>query len=192
MAAYADMPKPVIIAVSSTWATRKYGGLQLTATPATHYYLNPNIPEATYILNVYADFINPVDALQIQLQPYSEESQEQMRNRYCIETLLNVNPQHYKGARFTTEATILEITAPNGNPTFTLDAFFTPNPQPLLTLPGTEQTTPPPVEFQHEEASSTKADDQCQDTNTKQRDTKAKRQLFEDQCPSDKRQRQDK
>nr|GFC20708.1 hypothetical protein [Tanacetum cinerariifolium] len=62
----------------------------------------------------FANFINPVDALQIQRQPYSEESQEQMKNRYCIETLLNVNPQHYKGARFTTEATILEITAPNG------------------------------------------------------------------------------
>nr|GFB61073.1 hypothetical protein [Tanacetum cinerariifolium] len=26
MAAYADMPKPVVIAVISTWATRKYGG----------------------------------------------------------------------------------------------------------------------------------------------------------------------
>ncbi|GJZ76221.1 DNA helicase, partial [Tanacetum coccineum] len=77
MEAYAHMPKPVVIAVSSTWATRRYGGLQLTATPATYYYLNPNIPEANYILNV-------------------------------------VNPQHYKGARFTTEATILEIVAPNG------------------------------------------------------------------------------
>nr|GEY80297.1 hypothetical protein [Tanacetum cinerariifolium] len=79
-----------------------------------------------------------------------------------------------------------------GNPAFTLDVVFKPNPQPLLTLPGTEQTTPPPVEFHNEEATSTKADNQSQDTNTKQRDTKAKRQLFEDQCPSDKRQRQDK
>nr|GEZ13932.1 heterogeneous nuclear ribonucleoprotein 1 [Tanacetum cinerariifolium] len=91
MAAYADMPKPVVIAVSSTWATRKYG-----STPATHYYLNLNIPEATCILNVYGEFINPMDALEIQRQPYIEESQEQMRNRYCIETLLNVNLQHYK------------------------------------------------------------------------------------------------
>nr|GFB69957.1 hypothetical protein [Tanacetum cinerariifolium] len=73
-----------------------------------------------------------------------------------------------------------------GNLAFTLDAVFKPNPQPLLTLPGTEQTTPPPVEFQNEEASSTKADEQSQDTNTKQKDTKAKRQLFEVQCPSDK------
>nr|GEV26426.1 hypothetical protein [Tanacetum cinerariifolium] len=223
MAAYANMPKPVVIAVSSTWATRKNG-----ATPATYYYLNPNIPEATYILNVYAEFINPMDALEIQQQPYNEESQEQMRNRYFIETLLNVNPQHYKGAWFTTKETILEITAPNGwyykkctacnikmpddssienfqdhgpqpianyspeahtfvpecntiiaslndqdmdtipaalketknqtyifqyhlgkkatvgYPSFTLDAVFKPNPQPLLTLPGPEQTTSPP------------------------------------------------
>nr|GFB54736.1 hypothetical protein [Tanacetum cinerariifolium] len=79
-----------------------------------------------------------------------------------------------------------------GNLAFTLDVVFKPNPQPLLTLPGPEQTTPPPVEVQNKETSSTKADDQSQDTNTKQRDTKAKRQLFEDECPSDKRPRQDK
>ncbi|GJS59025.1 DNA helicase [Tanacetum coccineum] len=112
--AYTYMPKPVVIAVSSTWATRKYGGLQLKATPATHYYLNPNIPEANYILNVYAEFINPTDALEIQRQPFSDDSQEQMRNRYSIASLLNVNPQHYMGIRFTTEATVLEIIAPNG------------------------------------------------------------------------------
>nr|GEX45435.1 DNA helicase [Tanacetum cinerariifolium] len=254
MAAYAAMPKPVVIALNSTWATRKYGGLQLTATPTTHYYLNPNIPEATYILNVYAEFINPMDALEIQWQPYSEESQEKIRNRYCIETLLNVNLQDYKTNKLSqkngsycfraiiddgTATTTITCFSPEahtfvpecktviaslnnqdmdtihaalketenqtyifqyhfgkkpteGNPTFTLDAVFKPNPQPLLTLHGTEQTTPPPVEFQSEEASSTKADDQSQDTNTKQRDTKAKRHLFEDQCPSDKRQRQDK
>ncbi|GKD67868.1 DNA helicase [Tanacetum coccineum] len=52
MEAYTQMPKPVVIAVSSTWATRRYGGLKLTATPATYYYLHPNIPEANYILNV--------------------------------------------------------------------------------------------------------------------------------------------
>nr|GEW60122.1 DNA helicase [Tanacetum cinerariifolium] len=34
MVAYATMPKPVVIAVSSTWETRRYRGLQLTATSA--------------------------------------------------------------------------------------------------------------------------------------------------------------
>nr|GEW43235.1 ATP-dependent DNA helicase PIF1-like [Tanacetum cinerariifolium] len=49
---YGKMPKLVIIAVSSTWATTKYGGLQLSATPATYYYFNPNILEVHYILDV--------------------------------------------------------------------------------------------------------------------------------------------
>ncbi|GJZ00077.1 nucleic acid-binding, OB-fold protein [Tanacetum coccineum] len=45
MEAYGLMEKPVVIAASSCWVTSKYGGLQLTATTATHYSLNPNIPE---------------------------------------------------------------------------------------------------------------------------------------------------
>nr|GFC20705.1 nucleic acid-binding, OB-fold protein [Tanacetum cinerariifolium] len=49
---YAKMPKPVVIAVSSTWATTKYEGLQLSATPVTNYYFNPNILEVHYILDV--------------------------------------------------------------------------------------------------------------------------------------------
>ncbi|GJS17063.1 hypothetical protein Tco_0411535 [Tanacetum coccineum] len=49
---YAKMKKPVIIAVSSTWVTKRYGALQLSAMYTTHYYLNPKIPEADYILNV--------------------------------------------------------------------------------------------------------------------------------------------
>ncbi|GJV71206.1 DNA helicase [Tanacetum coccineum] len=93
---YANMPKPVVIAVSSTWATTKYGGLQLTATPATHYYLNPDILEVHYILDVYAQFINPTESLEIQSQPCRTEEEEKMRNRYSIEALLNVNPQHYQ------------------------------------------------------------------------------------------------
>ncbi|GJS70163.1 DNA helicase [Tanacetum coccineum] len=51
---YATLQKPVIIAA-----------LQLSATSATHYYLNPNIPEANYILSVYADLIDPTPALEI-------------------------------------------------------------------------------------------------------------------------------
>ncbi|GKD97746.1 DNA helicase, partial [Tanacetum coccineum] len=62
----------------------------------------------------YPDLINPVPALEIQRQPYSNPLLEQTRNRYSIEALLSVNPQHYEQIRFTTEATLLEITAPNG------------------------------------------------------------------------------
>ncbi|GJU97120.1 DNA helicase [Tanacetum coccineum] len=111
---YTKLQKPVIIAVSSGWATKKYGGLELIATSATHYYINPNIREANYILDVYADLINPIPTLEIQKAPYKNQEEEQMRNRHTIESLLSVNPDHYKRIRFTTEATILEIIAPNG------------------------------------------------------------------------------
>ncbi|GKB68902.1 DNA helicase [Tanacetum coccineum] len=114
MDAYAEMPKPVVIAVTSRWVTTRYGGLQITSTLATYYYLNPNIPEVHHILSVYADFINPTDALEIQSQPRRTDEEERMRNRYSIESLLSVNPQHYQRVKFTTEATIVEINAPNG------------------------------------------------------------------------------
>ncbi|GJV52664.1 DNA helicase [Tanacetum coccineum] len=93
---YNKMDKPVIIAIASAWANRKYGGLQLSATSATHYYLNPHIPEAKYIMDTYANFINPIPALEVQRQPYSNPLLEQTRNRYTIEALLSANPQHYQ------------------------------------------------------------------------------------------------
>ncbi|GKA36777.1 hypothetical protein Tco_0723342 [Tanacetum coccineum] len=63
---------------------------------------------AEYIYNAvgYADFINPTSALDIQRQPYNDDSQEQMRNRHSIELLLNVNPQHYKVFKTKTHMTM--------------------------------------------------------------------------------------
>ncbi|GJR52192.1 DNA helicase [Tanacetum coccineum] len=93
---YNKMEKPVVIPVSSCWVIRKYGGLQLTATPATHYYLNPNIVEVHHILNVYQQFIDPAPALPIQQPPYGDEEQEQTRNQWSLESLLKVIPHNYK------------------------------------------------------------------------------------------------
>ncbi|GJU35943.1 DNA helicase [Tanacetum coccineum] len=45
---YEAVEKPVIIAVSSCWV-KQFNGLQLSGTSATHYYLNPNIPETYHI-----------------------------------------------------------------------------------------------------------------------------------------------
>ena len=39
------MEKPVIIAVSSCRVSRFRNNLQLSATPATYYYIDPDIPE---------------------------------------------------------------------------------------------------------------------------------------------------
>nr|GEU66750.1 helitron helicase-like domain-containing protein [Tanacetum cinerariifolium] len=45
---YEAMEKPVVIAVTSCWV-RHFNGLQLSGTSATHYYLNPKIPETYHI-----------------------------------------------------------------------------------------------------------------------------------------------
>ncbi|GKD06764.1 DNA helicase [Tanacetum coccineum] len=63
---------------------------------------------------LYADFINPIEALEIQRQPCATDEEEQMRNRYSIQSLLNVNPQHYQRVRFTTKATIIQVSAARG------------------------------------------------------------------------------
>ena len=39
------LEKPVIIAVSSCRVSKYYNKLQLSSTPATYYYINPNIPQ---------------------------------------------------------------------------------------------------------------------------------------------------
>ncbi|PWA89481.1 DNA polymerase epsilon catalytic subunit A [Artemisia annua] len=40
-------------------ASDSYGGLQLSSSPATHYYFNPNIPETQEILTLYEQFFEP-------------------------------------------------------------------------------------------------------------------------------------
>nr|GEZ04029.1 RuvB-like 2 [Tanacetum cinerariifolium] len=85
---YAQMPKPVVIAVSSTWATTKYGGMPSSSTQLNH---------SKYKANHVAQM-----------------KKKKMRNRYCIQSLLNVNPQHYQRARFTTVATITKVTTEQG------------------------------------------------------------------------------
>ncbi|GJT36825.1 DNA helicase [Tanacetum coccineum] len=49
---YKALERPVVIAVSSCWV-RRFHRLQLSGTSATHYYLNPNIPETLHIRQVY-------------------------------------------------------------------------------------------------------------------------------------------
>nr|GEU69519.1 DNA helicase [Tanacetum cinerariifolium] len=127
-----QMLKPVVIAVSSTWATTKYGALQISATPATYYYLNPNIPEFHHILNVYAQFINPTESLETQIQPCCTDEEEKMRNRYCIQSLLNVN---HNIIRYCFRIIIDDGTAIATITCFSLEAHtFTPNCNELVNI----------------------------------------------------------
>ncbi|GJV48552.1 DNA helicase [Tanacetum coccineum] len=109
---YEKLQKPVIIAVSSAWANKRYER-KLTTSLACKY----------------KDLINPTPALEIQREPCTNQLDEQMRNRHTIESLLNVNPQHYQARPW--------------YPNFTLDAVLNSTGPTLLTLPSTETTASP-------------------------------------------------
>nr|GEZ87403.1 replication protein A 70 kDa DNA-binding subunit [Tanacetum cinerariifolium] len=89
--AFDRMKKPVIIVVSSCKVTEYANNLQLSSSPATFYYLNPDIPELEQLI---ADMM-----IQRKKKP----------ERLPLSTLLQENPDSYKGVRFTTEGTIIRI-----------------------------------------------------------------------------------
>ncbi|GKA51523.1 DNA helicase [Tanacetum coccineum] len=66
-------------------------------------------------LHVQAHFGERDNAVGISdIMPCRMDKEEKMRSRFSIQSLLNVNPQHYKQLKFTTEATIMEINASKG------------------------------------------------------------------------------
>ncbi|GKE31460.1 replication protein A 70 kDa DNA-binding subunit B [Tanacetum coccineum] len=84
-------------------------GLQLSATSATHYYLNPNIPETLHIKQQNEQSTDRTPFLIINNQRYEDPNLERTRNRFPLATLLKINPQNYQHVRFTSEATIFRI-----------------------------------------------------------------------------------
>ncbi|PWA51121.1 hypothetical protein CTI12_AA465430 [Artemisia annua] len=60
-----QLEQPVVIAVSLLLRVEPEGGLQLSATPATYYYLNPRVEETDHIRQVYDEMMLPKPPLQI-------------------------------------------------------------------------------------------------------------------------------
>ncbi|GJW87353.1 nucleic acid-binding, OB-fold protein, partial [Tanacetum coccineum] len=108
-AEYESMQKPVIIAVSSCKVTEYAHNLQLTATSATFYYLNPEIPELGDLIAEFTAKYDLKPLLEISKTRYKDLEKEKTRNRFPISTLLQENPDTYKAVRFTAEATIIRI-----------------------------------------------------------------------------------
>ncbi|GJR43766.1 DNA helicase [Tanacetum coccineum] len=106
-AAYNELPAKVN--VKNTVLT----GLQLSGTSATHYYLNPNIPETYHIKEQYQQLANTVPILNIDNQRHQNQEEENHRHRFPLATLLEVNPQNYQRARFTSHAIIYKISTQN-------------------------------------------------------------------------------
>ncbi|PWA58989.1 nucleic acid-binding, OB-fold protein [Artemisia annua] len=103
------MEKPVIIAVSSCRVSRLRNNLQLSATPATYYYIDPEIPELQQYKAEYREAFNLNPPLQITRQAFKDKEQEKMRNRYPLAVLMSEPIEPYKDVKFTCEGTILGI-----------------------------------------------------------------------------------
>ncbi|GJS68778.1 nucleic acid-binding, OB-fold protein [Tanacetum coccineum] len=101
-----NMEQPVIIAVSSCRAS-KYRDYQLSASSATYYYLNPNIPEAAKSRVVFKARYEDSPPLIICKLPYQDVQQEKTRNRFPLKMIMEQNPNNYKGYITDTTATTL-------------------------------------------------------------------------------------
>ncbi|PWA59484.1 hypothetical protein CTI12_AA391240 [Artemisia annua] len=103
-----EMDQPVIIAASSCWAKCHAGVIQLSTTPATAIYLNPEIPEADHIEEVYKEPVGSTPSMQPrQIQALDVEDQGQLQ----IMTLARImeSQQH-----FTTDAVVVKIDESRG------------------------------------------------------------------------------
>nr|GFA41397.1 hypothetical protein [Tanacetum cinerariifolium] len=135
------MEKPVIIAISSCRVTTIYGGLQLTATPATYYYLNSIVPEATRMIEIYyfKVIINDGSAI-MSLTCFSLEANALVSD--CNEIVNNLEvkdplllPPQLKALEGTTHSFQLHFNKGSklGNMELILDTVLAP--QPLVIMP---------------------------------------------------------
>ncbi|PWA86362.1 nucleic acid-binding, OB-fold protein [Artemisia annua] len=90
---YAGMEQPVILAVSSCYLKRYAGQIQLSATSATRYYFNPQVPETGELLAAYNQANITVPQLEIQTERLVNWEEERNRNRVPLATLLQIDPK---------------------------------------------------------------------------------------------------
>ncbi|GJR34595.1 nucleic acid-binding, OB-fold protein [Tanacetum coccineum] len=95
------LPAPIIIAVSSY--------VQLSATPATYYYINPKTQVAENVYTMFKEKYSLNPPLQVTKYQYDDPEQEKTRNRQTMYTLLQQEPTTFKGVRFTCEAMITSL-----------------------------------------------------------------------------------
>ncbi|PWA35704.1 nucleic acid-binding, OB-fold protein [Artemisia annua] len=109
-----EMDQPVITSASSCWAKRHAGVIQLSTTPATAIYLNPEIPEADHIEEAYKELVGSTPSMQPrQIQALDVEDQGQLQimtlARIMESASHNITQQH-----FTTDAVVVKIDESRG------------------------------------------------------------------------------
>ncbi|GJZ19909.1 DNA helicase, partial [Tanacetum coccineum] len=85
--------------------------IQLTASPATHYYINPRIQEAEYVHRTLKERYNLNPPLQVSKFRSDNPEEEKKRNRQTLHTLLQENPTSFQGIRYKFKATVADGTA---------------------------------------------------------------------------------
>ncbi|XP_071695801.1 uncharacterized protein [Rutidosis leptorrhynchoides] len=111
---YESHTKPVLIAVSSCWPNifTGTGMVQLKPTPATYYYLNPNIPEYQNSISAYRELFSQKPMLLADKNRRQDPQEEQRRNRITLQELNTYDFQNNKVLRnnkYTCEAKIQQV-----------------------------------------------------------------------------------
>ncbi|GJS56219.1 DNA helicase [Tanacetum coccineum] len=83
--------------------------LQLSATFATHYYINPRRLEAEHLHTALRAKFSVIPSPQVAKYRFEDPEMEKTRNRETLHTLLQQNPTSFKGICFTCEVTITGI-----------------------------------------------------------------------------------
>ncbi|GJZ67944.1 DNA helicase [Tanacetum coccineum] len=83
--------------------------VQLSATPVTHYYINPQTTKAQRVYTVFKEKYNSNPPLQIAKYRCQDLEEEKIRNRQTLHTLLEQNPTTFKGVHFTCEGMITSV-----------------------------------------------------------------------------------
>ncbi|PWA37880.1 nucleic acid-binding, OB-fold protein [Artemisia annua] len=96
--------QPIVVATKNTYliyfmcvvflnVPQTTGGIQLSATPTTHHYINPNLPETKQIHNVYNELLRAMPLLQVQPYRRPNVEEDKYKNRVSLKTLLEINPE---------------------------------------------------------------------------------------------------
>ncbi|PWA97527.1 nucleic acid-binding, OB-fold protein [Artemisia annua] len=109
-----QMEHPVVIAASSCWAKRHAGVIQLSSTPATSIYLNPEVPTAEHIQEVYKELMGSAPPMQLQTTEGTSVQDRGRRQTMTLAAIMGAAIQNTMQQHFVTDAVIVKIDESKG------------------------------------------------------------------------------
>ncbi|PWA62131.1 nucleic acid-binding, OB-fold protein [Artemisia annua] len=92
----------------------KISNLQLSSTPATYYYINPDIPDLEQYKAVYRALYEEKKPLCVTRYRLQDSEQEQQKNHIPFQLLFKHKLESYRGVWFTCQATIIKLNTSRG------------------------------------------------------------------------------